>query len=197
MGRPSKPIITKELAAKAALSVIDRQGIAGMSLQLVAQELGVKAPSLYYHFENKAELLAEVVRYILLEASISEEEHFDNWRDALVDLTLSIRESILLHPRAAPLLMDFFPRHLILQTYEFWISKFDIPVEKRMMVVDGMEKLTFGSAMLGAMSRVNGKDPMPSFSPTQFPHLNAATTANQLDETAMFVATAKAFLSAF
>tara|TARA_R110001592_G_scaffold342969_1_gene633056 strand:- start:257 stop:634 length:378 start_codon:yes stop_codon:yes gene_type:complete len=52
LGRPSKPIISKELAEKAALSGIDIHGITGMSLPLVAQRLGVKAPSPYYHFEQ-------------------------------------------------------------------------------------------------------------------------------------------------
>jgi hypothetical protein len=51
--------------------------------------------------------------------------------------------------------------------------------------------------MLGAMSRASGNEPMPSFSPEQFPHLHAANTANELDETAIFVATLKAFLNAF
>ena len=197
MGRPSKPIISKDLAAKAALSVIDSHGIGGMSLQLVAQNLGVKAPSLYYHFKNKAELLTEVARYVLLEASISEEQHFDDWREAMVALALSTRKSILQHPKAAPLLLEFFPRHLMLQSYEYWISKFDLPMEKRMVVVDGMEKLTFGSAMLGAMSRANGINPMPSFAAEQFPHLHAATTANTLTETDLFIATINAFLSSF
>ncbi len=197
MGRPSKPIISKELAAKAALSVIDSHGISGMSLQLVAQRLGVKAPSLYYHFENKAELLRDVARYVLLEAGISEDQHFGDWREALIVLALSIRKSIFEHPRAAPLLLEFFPRHLMLQTYEYWIGKVDLPMEKRMLIVDGVEKLTFGSAMLGAMSRANGNDPMPSFAPEQFPHLHAATTANSLNETDLFVATLRAFLNSF
>lgn len=197
MGRPSKPIISKALAAQAALSVIDEHGIAGMSLQLVAQNLGVKAPSLYYHFKNKAELLAAVARYILIEASISEDQHFTDWRDAMIALALSTRKSIFQHPKAAPLLLEFFPRHLMLQTYEYWVSKFDVAAEKRMMVIDGVEKITFGSAMLGAMSRASGNSPTPSFSPEQFPHLHAATTANELDETAMFVAILTAFLNTF
>ena len=60
MGRPSKPIISKELAARAALTVIDKLGVDGMSLQLVAKELGVKAPSLYYHFKNKQAIIFEL-----------------------------------------------------------------------------------------------------------------------------------------
>jgi AcrR family transcriptional regulator len=197
VGRPSKPIITKELAAKAALAVIDSQGIGGMSLQLVAQNIGVKAPSLYYHFKNKAELLTEVARSLLTEARISEKQHFEDWRDAISTLAIATRKSILQHPKAAPLLLEFFPRHLMLLSYDYWVGQFDLPMEKRLLVIDGVEKLTFGSAMLGAMSRASGNEPMPSFSPEQFPHLHAANTANELDETAIFVATLKAFLNAF
>ncbi|WP_373087314.1 TetR/AcrR family transcriptional regulator [Zhongshania sp.] len=193
MGRPSKPIITKELAAKAALAVIDSQGIRGMSLQLVAQNLGVKAPSLYYHFKNKAELLTEVARSLLTEARIPEKQHFEDWRDAISTLALATRKSILQHPKAAPLLLEFFPRHLMLNSYDYWVGQFDLPIEQRLLVIDGVEKLTFGSAMLGA----SGNEPMPSFSPELFPHLHAAAAANELDESTMFVTTLKAFLNAF
>lgn len=50
MGRPSRPLISRTLAAEAALAVIDEVGLDAVSLSLVAQKLGVRAPSLYHHF---------------------------------------------------------------------------------------------------------------------------------------------------
>ena len=43
-----------------ALEVIDADGLDAMSLERLADELGVKAPSLYHHFHDKAEILAAV-----------------------------------------------------------------------------------------------------------------------------------------
>lgn len=197
MGRPSKPIISKELAARAALTVIDQVGVDGMSLQLVAKELGVKAPSLYYHFKNKAEMLAEVARIILIDASTNKPHVDSDWREAQIELAIATRRSILRHPSAAPLMLQFFPRHLMLKPYDHWSHKFDVPPELQLLVIEGIEKLTFGSALLGAMSLANGTQPMPEFEAEDYPHLDIAVQANPLDEEGMFVETLRRFLSSF
>ena len=65
LARPSKPLISRETAAKAALDVIDEVGLDKLSLDRVAKKLRVQPPSLYHHFSDKAELMAEVARLIL------------------------------------------------------------------------------------------------------------------------------------
>jgi len=197
LGRPSKPIISKERAARAALEVIDEEGIEGLNLALVARRLGVKAPSLYYHFHNKAELLAEVARLILLDASISEPVSDVDWKETLMRLSVSVRRSLLRHPNAAQLTLQFFPRHLLLASYEHWIPKYNIAPELQMLVVEGVEKLTFGSALFAATSRARGIKPMPKFDPKKLPHLASAIRANSLSEEATFIAVLRRFLSAF
>ncbi len=197
MGRPSKPIISKDLAAKAALEVIDEEGLDGLSLQRVAKKLGVKAPSLYYHFHNKADMLAAVARLILKQAYVPANDTEPDWREALVRQSIAARHSILRHPNAAPLMLQFFPRHLMLGAYENWIQKYNVAPEQQMLVLEGTEKLTFGSALLGAMSRAKGVDPLPPYDPDKHQHLNRAVEANNYDEDAMFEAAVRGFLSAF
>jgi TetR/AcrR family transcriptional regulator, tetracycline repressor protein len=137
LGRPSKPIISRKRATRAALKVIDKHGIEGLSLALVAKSLGVKAPSLYYHFKNKAEILADVARFLLSEAQLTNEEGFDNWREAQLSLAVATRRSILRHPNAAPLLLQFFPRRIMLEAYDHWAGKSgDIPADQRMIVIE-------------------------------------------------------------
>ncbi|HTC82023.1 MAG TPA: helix-turn-helix domain-containing protein, partial [Acidimicrobiia bacterium] len=60
MARPSKPLISKDASARAALEIIDAEGLEALSLERLAKELGVRAPSLYHHFADKAEILARV-----------------------------------------------------------------------------------------------------------------------------------------
>ena len=43
MGRPSKPLISREAATRAALQVIDDEGLDGFSLGAVAKRMNVKA----------------------------------------------------------------------------------------------------------------------------------------------------------
>jgi TetR/AcrR family tetracycline transcriptional repressor len=49
--------LSREAIARAALRVLEREGIAGLSMRKVAAELGVKAASLYWHVRNKEQLL--------------------------------------------------------------------------------------------------------------------------------------------
>ena len=53
----SGPEITRDALATAALAVLDRDGLDGLSMRRVAVELGVAAASLYWHVRNKEELL--------------------------------------------------------------------------------------------------------------------------------------------
>ncbi|MFE2108330.1 TetR/AcrR family transcriptional regulator [Kitasatospora sp. NPDC059463] len=54
---PAPPAVTREGLAQAALRVLERDGLAGLSMRKVAAEVGVKAASLYWHVRNKEELL--------------------------------------------------------------------------------------------------------------------------------------------
>ncbi|MER8182250.1 TetR/AcrR family transcriptional regulator C-terminal domain-containing protein [Kitasatospora sp. NPDC094015] len=56
-GGAPQPGLTRESIALAALRVLERDGIDGLSMRKVAADLGVKAASLYWHVRNKEELL--------------------------------------------------------------------------------------------------------------------------------------------
>src|SRR5689334_22041333 len=49
--------LTRESILEAALRVLDRDGMDGLSMRRVAQELGTGPASLYWHVRNKGELL--------------------------------------------------------------------------------------------------------------------------------------------
>ena len=53
---------------QAALVLLDEVGIEGLSTRRLAAELGVKGPSLYWHFKNKNALLAHMSGALFLEA---------------------------------------------------------------------------------------------------------------------------------
>lgn len=196
MGRPSKSLISREGAAVAALSVIDAQGLQSLSLELVAKRLGVKAPSLYYHFKDKNELLSEVVLLLLREIEPPKVDEND-WEKTLVRLCKSTRQSLLRHPNAVPLLLQFFPRRILLGAYEFWTSMCPYPAEVQMVISEGTEKLTYGSALFEAAAKSYGVRAMPDFDLEQFPHLAEAVRANPYDDEELFEETIVSFLSGF
>ncbi|HKY93453.1 MAG TPA: helix-turn-helix domain-containing protein [Nevskiaceae bacterium] len=186
-------MISRERAARAALGVIDVHGLDALSLELVAQRMGVRAPSLYYHFRDKAELLAEIARLILLDVQ-APDARGKHWKQALLDLAVATRRSILQHPNAAPLLLQFFPRHVLLAAYDHWIAICPLPAEQHLVLIEGLDKITLGSALFEASCRSRSIEPIPPFDRAKLPHLADAIRANTRDDEGLFAATITAFL---
>jgi AcrR family transcriptional regulator len=197
MGRPNRSRITREGATLAALEIIDRDGLDGLSLELVARALGVKAPSLYYHFRDKAELLAEVARHVLLDLGPAVGGETGDWDDAMVGVCLATRRTLLKHPNAAPLILQFFPRHITLKGYDHWIANCPYPPAMRMVLLEGTEKLTYASALFEAAAQARGVPPMPVVDPARLPHLAQALAANPYEPEALFEQAIRTFLAGF
>src|SRR5256885_4272676 len=58
-GRPQT--FDRELAAQIALALIDREGLAALTMRRLASEIGTGTMSLYRHFRDKNDLLDAVV----------------------------------------------------------------------------------------------------------------------------------------
>jgi TetR/AcrR family tetracycline transcriptional repressor len=52
----------------AALALLDRDGVEGLSTRKLAAELGIRGPSLYWHFKNKRQLLDHMAERMFREA---------------------------------------------------------------------------------------------------------------------------------
>ncbi len=186
MARPSKPLILRRNAAAAALAVIDEFGFEGFNLALVAKRLGVKAPSLYHHFKDKNALLAEVARLILLDIPPLHPAD-DSWQERVVSRAIETRRTLLRHPRAASLILQHFPRHLLLGAYEVAAREQSFDAAVRMAVIEGSEKLTYGSALFAAAAQAKSEPPMPAIDATAYPTLAQAAAANPFEDEALFV----------
>ncbi|MBO1417556.1 TetR/AcrR family transcriptional regulator [Streptomyces sp. FH025] len=77
------PAVTREALAQAALRILERDGLAGLSMRKVAAEVGVKAASLYWHVRNKEELLDLLNDAIMASAEPPPRE--GDWRVQLRD----------------------------------------------------------------------------------------------------------------
>lgn len=190
-------MITRDGAILAALDVIDESGLTGFNLAMLAKRLGVAAPSLYHHFRDRDEVLAEVARLLLARADPPGHPQSADWRTMMVDLAVAARRSILCHPKAAPLLMMFPPRHVAVNSYERSLrvlTRCGVPPQLHLSLVSGVEAILFGSALLASGAQVQGIELLPLLDPEKCPALVAAVTANPLDDEAMFIATVEGFL---
>lgn len=94
--------LSRDAILDAALAIIDDGGLESCTMRAVAAELGVEAMSLYWHVPGKEALLDGVVERML--SSAPEFEHCDDWRDELDGIAQSLRDVLLAHPNAVPLL---------------------------------------------------------------------------------------------
>ncbi len=194
MARPSTPLISRDGAAKAALDVIDEVGLASLSLDRVAKKLKVRPPSLYHYFKDKAELLEEVARLLLSNLAMTGDPDM-SYEERLVAMCLETRRALLGHPNAAMLILQFFPRHMLLNAYEAVANADPYPPEFHMAVIEGTEKLTFGSALFAAAAHARDAAPFPPFDPSRFPAVARAVDRNPFDEEHLFEETLRMFLA--
>jgi TetR/AcrR family transcriptional regulator, tetracycline repressor protein len=92
MGASAK--LDRAAIVEAAFAVLNRQGLDGLSLRLVADELGVQAPALYWHVHNKAELLS-LMAVTFSEVATITGANETNWRDKLMASARVRRQAML------------------------------------------------------------------------------------------------------
>lgn len=181
-GRPTTALISHQTAAEAALSMIDLHGLEALSLKSIAHVLGVSAPSLYHHFRDKDELLTYVARGLLQEVGSEQETWASEWDKRMVELSVATRRVMLKHPNAAPLVLRYFPRQVMLTAYENSLVDCPYPTEVQMVVSEVIEKFTYGSALFAAAAEAHHIAAMPSVDPSHFPYLARALEIAPSDE---------------
>lgn len=188
-------MIQRETVARAAIEIVDADGPAALSLERIATKLGVKAPSLYNHFSDKTEILAEAARAIVLETPGHGDVVDGDWVSWLIDGAVAFRNTLLTHARAVPLVVENFPRRLLERLYAQHCRVLDengVPVERQMFIVESVHRMTIGSAMCLATGRPAMAAPAD---PDQFDAAVLATlTSGDWNDDRLFVEMMRAFL---
>ncbi|WP_110206959.1 TetR family transcriptional regulator [Nocardioides daejeonensis] len=190
MARPSTPLISREATIQAALRIIDEDGLESLSLPRLARELNVKAPSLYHHFSDKNEILAEVARTIVAGTHLPPKPRSGDWQDWFTQLSMNFRTAVLKHRRAAPILLQLLPRDALTDLYEEaaeYLQDCGVAEDQWIQILDGLEKFSIGATLAEAMrppSRARVR--FEHADPENHPVLTRAAEANQLNAKQIF-----------
>lgn len=95
-------------AAAAALELLDADGLDKLTVRRVATALGVQAPALYWHFDDKRALLDEVTN-LMLTPALTEDATTDPrqpWWEELEIWCESLRRGLLAHRDGARVALD-------------------------------------------------------------------------------------------
>ncbi|MFC8514048.1 TetR/AcrR family transcriptional regulator C-terminal domain-containing protein [Streptomyces sp. NPDC057257] len=96
MSTEKRAPLDRKRVADTALKLLNEVGLDGLSLRVIARELDVKAPALYWHFKDKQALLdemaTEMYRRMVAGAALDPD---DTWQERLVKANRGLRAALL------------------------------------------------------------------------------------------------------
>lgn len=101
-GRP--PRLSRERIVEAALALVDRGGIDGLTMRALARELGVDPMAVYRHVRDKDDLLGAMCDQLLVELPPIDPE--GPWESQVRGLAAEIRDRFAARPALLPALMS-------------------------------------------------------------------------------------------
>lgn len=199
MARPSKPLISRDAVVKASLEIIDTDGLDAFSLPRLARRLGVRAPSLYHHFADKSEILSAVGQYIAGKSVIRPRRApGDDWPEYFVELALNFRQSVLRHRNAAPILLEYLPREILVNGYEDaarFLAESGVPANLHLRILDGVEMLSVGAVLIEAVREPRRYAAVLSGVDARgHPHLTQALALNGMTVKALYAERIRTFV---
>jgi AcrR family transcriptional regulator len=148
MGRPNKALISRSATLKAALKIIDEEGLEKLSIRRLGAALNVQGISLYHHFKDKDEILAAVSEFALSNVRTPNTSDIE-WRDWLLSNATKFHQALRLHPNLIPVLMRRHPLRIGLKEHNATaglLAVQGVPAEAIMPLLETLEELALGSA---------------------------------------------------
>ena len=89
---------------EAALAIVDRDGLDGLSMRALGRELGVDPMAIYHWIPNKRALLQGVLEAVMRELPQHTRDlaSCETWQDVAVATARGLRATLLAHPNAFP-----------------------------------------------------------------------------------------------
>jgi len=102
--RRQREQLSREQIVSAAVSLLDAEGLAALSMRKLGTRLDAEATSLYRHVANKDELIELVVDEVYGELRVPDADDPAGWRESTTRSAHSLRSMALRHPWVASVL---------------------------------------------------------------------------------------------
>jgi TetR/AcrR family transcriptional regulator, tetracycline repressor protein len=91
--------LNRDVIARAALQLLDATGIDGITMRALAAELGVQAPTLYWHVKSKRDIFRAMAVAMTKDAAalMTADDRGAPWRERLASWAHALRRTILSH----------------------------------------------------------------------------------------------------
>lgn len=118
--RAPRTPLSQETIADAALRLLDRDGLDGLSMRRLAAELGTGAASLYWHVQNKDELLMLLVDRVMAEIELPPPDPA-RWQEQLKQMGRQVRQILRRHRDIARVTLGRVPLGPNLVRFSEWL----------------------------------------------------------------------------
>ena len=180
-----------------ALEIIDAEGLEALSLERIAQEIGVRGPSLYHHFADKNEILTEVARLVLGDLNLDRD--VEDWQEWMIENCLNFYGRVLEHPNAAAVLLEFMPDASTLPGFAKGarvLTDQGVDPSVQVLLMEGSEKIAWGWALQRAIMARNGDVRMSSTKINRrWPELALAVKESRWRDEQLLEASLRAFFA--
>ena len=95
--------LSRSIILQTALSIVDRDGVDGLSMRRLSDALGRDPVMIYRHVPNKAAVLDGVAEIVLAQLSVNTAD--PDWAGQLRTVARAFRQLALAHPNVVPLLV--------------------------------------------------------------------------------------------
>jgi len=102
----NRPSLDRSTVVQAALELLKRVGLDGLTTRSLAAELGVKSPALYWHFHNKQELLDAMADAMVSRAGMGPPRSGETWQEWLARRAHAYRASLLAYRDSARIVTE-------------------------------------------------------------------------------------------
>lgn len=93
---PARAPLTRESIAEAALAIVDAEGLDGLNMRRLGQELDTGAASLYAHVSGKPELLQLLIDRVAAEIEFPEPDP-EHWQEQVKDFARAMLRAFAAH----------------------------------------------------------------------------------------------------
>jgi TetR/AcrR family transcriptional regulator, tetracycline repressor protein len=183
----SSAALTRQKIVKAAVQIVDKEGLAALSMRHLGAALGVDPMAIYYHLPNKAALYDAIVEAVMAEVDVGPDPRSNPGPalspiEQLRQMALSYRDALLAHPNSLPVVAtrpvrtpaSLRPIERMLAV----IASLGFTAQESIAFVDvcghyimGWAQ-TYGAHLQGSELHDHGPMPMDELPPDEFPNLH-------------------------
>jgi TetR/AcrR family transcriptional regulator, tetracycline repressor protein len=107
---PGRPPLPPDKIIATALQIVDDEGADALSMRTLAQRLDSGTATLYRHFANRADVIAQVVDGVFAAVPFDDERLATmNWQQAMKAAAQAMFDALRRHSNVAPLLVEDVP----------------------------------------------------------------------------------------